>query len=595
MRAKVSRRRNSASVREPVRRPDPNEAQLWRFGSALTISFTVAVLGLACLTWLTWLLLGWAGFRRHGPIPLHDEIGVLQLVFASVAGAGALVALVVAYRRQKLAEATAALDKERWQATKAHDRTRLLNERFTAITTQFGDEQAAVRLAGVHAMAGLADDWEENRQTCIDVLCAYLRMPYQAYQKEEGTTTTNWLNFRAFREVRHTVIRVIAAHLRNDSVITWQGMDFDFTGVIFDGGDFSYLKFNGSRVSFKDAEFADGTVSFEYTEFSGGSVNFEGARFSDGTVSFEQARFSGAIVSFNGAEFSGATVSFFGSSILSVEYLPLDHLNFAHAKFSGGTVTFNRVEVTGPINTADDPETADDLVTETISHRGPISFEAAEFSGGTVTFDDAKFSGGEISFHRATVSDGVINFRNTFFSGSKVTFSFVRFSGGTVRFCDARGRMPYRPRPSSTKPDPDPELGRRLKFCGGAVFLGGMVSFDEAEFSDGTVSFGDAKFSGGTVNFDHATFSGGSVVFDEATFLAGMVSFFDTYLPAGTVSFNRSRFDGGAVDFNGAVFSGANVDFSNVATWSHPPNFYWAHTKLPAGVKMPGALDQESP
>ena len=27
-------------------------------------------------------------------------------------------------------------------------------------------------------MAVLADDWEENRQTCVDVLCAYLRMPY---------------------------------------------------------------------------------------------------------------------------------------------------------------------------------------------------------------------------------------------------------------------------------------------------------------------------------------------------------------------------------------------------------------------------------
>ena len=35
---------------------------------------------------------------------LHDTVGVLQLVFASVAGAGALVALIVAYRRQRVAE-----------------------------------------------------------------------------------------------------------------------------------------------------------------------------------------------------------------------------------------------------------------------------------------------------------------------------------------------------------------------------------------------------------------------------------------------------------------------------------------------------------
>ena len=25
-------------------------------------------------------------------------------------------------------------------------------------------------------MAGLADDWKENQQTCVDVLCAYLRL-----------------------------------------------------------------------------------------------------------------------------------------------------------------------------------------------------------------------------------------------------------------------------------------------------------------------------------------------------------------------------------------------------------------------------------
>jgi hypothetical protein len=24
-------------------------------------------------------------------------------------------------------------------------------------------------------MAGLADDWKQNRQTCVDVLCGYLR------------------------------------------------------------------------------------------------------------------------------------------------------------------------------------------------------------------------------------------------------------------------------------------------------------------------------------------------------------------------------------------------------------------------------------
>ena len=57
--------------------------------------------------------------------------------------------------------------------------TGVFNERFTAITAQLGHDQPALRLAGVHAMAGLADDWPENRQTCVDALCAYLRMPYE--------------------------------------------------------------------------------------------------------------------------------------------------------------------------------------------------------------------------------------------------------------------------------------------------------------------------------------------------------------------------------------------------------------------------------
>jgi hypothetical protein len=38
-------------------------------------------------------------------------VGVLQLVFASMAGAGALVALIVAYRRQRIAEADSAHDR----------------------------------------------------------------------------------------------------------------------------------------------------------------------------------------------------------------------------------------------------------------------------------------------------------------------------------------------------------------------------------------------------------------------------------------------------------------------------------------------------
>ena len=49
-------------------------------------------------------------------------------------------------------------------------------KRYQDAASQLGHEKAAVRLAGVYAMAGLADDWRAQRQQCVDVLCAYLRM-----------------------------------------------------------------------------------------------------------------------------------------------------------------------------------------------------------------------------------------------------------------------------------------------------------------------------------------------------------------------------------------------------------------------------------
>lgn len=73
--------------------------------------------------------------------------------------------------------------------TLGHDRTRLLNDRFDTAARLLGHGEAACRLAGVHAMAGLADDWTERRQTCTEVLCAYLHMPYLPRPDEDASVT----------------------------------------------------------------------------------------------------------------------------------------------------------------------------------------------------------------------------------------------------------------------------------------------------------------------------------------------------------------------------------------------------------------------
>jgi uncharacterized protein YjbI with pentapeptide repeats len=314
--------------------------------------------------------------------------------------------------KEQLAEQRAQLDRtlaeQRVQLdrTLAEQRTRTLNERFATAAEQLGsDKPPAVRLAGVYAIAGLADDWEENRQTCVEVLCGYLRMPYEPDPSQDAPTQEQ-LAFRASREVRHTVIRVITAHLREGAAVSWQGLNFDFTGVVFDGGDFSRARFSRGAVRFIGAEFS-GVVDFGRAEFSGGEVDFGGAEFSGGMASFRDAEFSGGEVDFSGAEFSGV-------------------IDFYCAQFSGGTAYFIDAEFSGG------------RVGFSAEFSGTkVYFGGARFSGGDVHFVDAEFSGGEVDFVGASFSGGAVDFGRARFSGGQVDFSGAEFSGGEVDFGNA--------------------------------------------------------------------------------------------------------------------------------------------------------------
>ncbi|MBT2449670.1 pentapeptide repeat-containing protein [Streptomyces sp. ISL-43] len=275
------------------------------------------------------------------PVPTHE---VIRTTLATLAFAAAVLAGVYAYRKQRLAEG---------DADRADDNQ--LAERYTTAAEQLGHAQAAVRLAGVYAMTRLADDWIEQRQVCINVLCAYLRMPYEPDPEAEAYK-------QGEREVRHTIIRVIRDHLRRQASISWSANDFDFTHANFDGGDLSESRFQGS-ASFNDAKFSSGTISFDLAEFSGHPmvdlVDFRNAEFSGGEVGFRGAKFNGSIVLFSGADFSGGTVSFLASKFIA------GGVYFDRAKFSGSRVDFGAAKFIG----------------------GKVGFGGAEHSGGTVNFN----------------------------------------------------------------------------------------------------------------------------------------------------------------------------------------------------------------
>ena len=136
-------------------------------------------------------------------------------------------------------------------------------------------------------------------------------MPYEA-EPGQGAPEPQRLAFLANREVRHTVIRIITAHLRDGAAVSWQHLDLDFTGVVFDGGDFSFARFSGF-IDFSYAQFSGGEVSFDMAKFSDGTFLFRHAQFSGSEVHFTNLEFDGATVGFNAAEFSGGTIKFIGT------------------------------------------------------------------------------------------------------------------------------------------------------------------------------------------------------------------------------------------------------------------------------------------
>ncbi|WAZ26780.1 pentapeptide repeat-containing protein [Streptomyces cinnabarinus] len=383
------------SPRLPRRQAERRGLSLWPVGIVLLLAFTAAVLVASAVFYAGWGLLDAHELKPERRIDSKTLFDLVKLAFGVVAGAGALVALVVAYRRQRVDEDGA-----------LRDATRLHTERFTTAVSQLGEESAAVRLGGVHALAGLADDapTRELRQTCIDVLCAYLRLPYTAEADLPENDAEARHDYLALREVRHTVIRLIRDHLRLplQHHHSWQGHDFDFTSVTFDGGDLSQTVFSGGTVHFIGATFASSNVDFSGATFSGGTVHFGGATFTGGWVDFRVATFSGGTIFFGGAAFSGGTVDFTG------------------ATFSGGTVYFVEAAFSG----------------------GRVDFGAAAFSGSMVSFIGAEFSSGRVNFNAAT------------FSGGRVRFDGATFSGGTIDFTRALGPAPHGLIPAAGSPLP---------------------------------------------------------------------------------------------------------------------------------------------
>ncbi len=311
------------------------------------------------------------------------EIDVTRIALTVVAGVGGVVALVIAYRRQR------DLEQSRFV------------ERFGAAAAQLGAADVAVRIAGAYAMAGVADESEGlRRQQCIDVLCGYLRLPYDTEHGASGRTkfvvkapriehgrvrgeTEEHIEYRQNdREVRATILRVITNRLRPHTEYSWSAHDFDFRNAYLEGVDFSNATFTGS-AEFSRATFA-GIAEFGDATFTR-KAQFGGATFTSGAW-FQNATFS------SGAWFHGAT---FTGDVQFGEATFTRTAEFGEATFTG-KIWFHYVTF------------AHSAWFNSATFTCDVSFNGAIFNG-DVSFHDATFTG-DARFMKVSFGSGIASF-----------------------------------------------------------------------------------------------------------------------------------------------------------------------------------------
>ncbi|GAA1526655.1 hypothetical protein GCM10009678_05170 [Actinomadura kijaniata] len=447
--------RTPAPAEEPGRRELERRAGLWPIGRALTAATVAAVVGLALVMIAVLAALGFPRLEPAKSLPARQLLDVLKFVLGTVAGVGALFALVMAYRRQRLAEEAHRLTEDA-HVHNQHDATeRRVTELYNAAATQLGSDQAPVRLTALYTLERLANANPDHQQTIVNIICAYLRMPYtppattdsadhqrQAARRYHSARHSTHLDQppapsrdpHEERQVRLTAQRILHTHLQPSATVHWANIDLDLTGA-------SLLDFNLAFCHLNNAYFREAM-------FSGDTV-FSGAVFSG------EAVLGGAVFS-GDAEFGGAV--FGGMSV------------FVEARF-GGHAGFERAQ---------------------FDHLS--MFNRAEFSKYT-EFGEAKFDG-SAEFSRAVFSD-VAGFGRAVFGGD-ARFSKAKFD------CDARfSRVAF---------GGDARFDE-VRFNGDATFVeaefGGDARFDEVRFN-GDARFSKAKFDGRAV-FVGVAFGGGAV------------------------------------------------------------------------------------
>lgn len=239
----------------------------------------------------------------------------------------ALYALWLNDRRRKVEESRHELERR----NNEQDRERVADERFARAVELLGHEADQVRVGALHALAGLARSRPSYTQTVLDVVCSYLRRPFDHPDYGQGGTGEQpaWEQAAMRDADRERQVRLAAQRVIGD-LVPDRGQpqdpdgsvpDLDLTGALLD-----YLDLAGKtigRLVLRDARLY-GTTRFSGAQITGeawftravsyGRLDCDQLVFQErsnfpyliahGRVSFERTHFEGGAV-FLSAKFRG--------------------------------------------------------------------------------------------------------------------------------------------------------------------------------------------------------------------------------------------------------------------------------------------------
>jgi Pentapeptide repeats (9 copies) len=289
--------------------------------------------------------------RPRGKSPLLVTLVLVVVVLVAVSGwlltdpattradalrtgglaAGSVVALYALWlndRRRKVEERREQVERDRHELEllrAERERERVTDERFAKSVELLGHEADQVRVGALHALAGLARDRPGYTQTVLDVICAYLRRPFDNPHLNEDQPDRDG---ERELQVRLTAQRLIV-DLLPAAGSDGPAFDLDLTNASLEYFDMSRRKVGTLLMRYAHLLSDTNLSGCEFTGpawFTGATagkgrlrgkfrcrqaVFHDRAWFSDSRfgseAKFEETRFDGE-VSFRNAVFSGAAI-----------------------------------------------------------------------------------------------------------------------------------------------------------------------------------------------------------------------------------------------------------------------------------------------